>query len=738
MGRKTKKKVNHQKGVHFREKWIIGVFVFWALFLSFEFWGFGSSSYVKIPDSANGNMAARLAIGKNIEENENGYWNSDLWAGTDRKAQSDSLGIFNLVFLISPGWLGNGLFAFIQRFVAGFFTYKILNKHLKLSVMASLIPALFYSLFSQNQINLQFDGFTNYDGLGLPGIPLYLFVLSNLSSSEQLSIKNLIFAFILGVCFADVSQYKYMIFFFPLLFFWLMFINPKRRLISFWLFISFCLGWFALEIFEISSAFFILGMSQRTLRNSCFGVMGSGKPFGLLYLVSRMIWVPGNIPAIILGLQGIVFWQRSKNYRNNIFVGLLLIFYVACSFYIPSWICSPENPFGRFKGFNYSRFYIFVPFLAAVFSGTGLQTAIDFVSSKLANTRIKVNVLISIAFGILAFSIFWLGINVKQRTFQERLGGSNYSNVFMNPYLQFLSDYSENVGGHYRAVTVRGENEAFPPEPAYLWPYGLNTIDGYSALFTHRFLEYWQMVINPMMRVYPKCRYGLKLREGNSRIGLIVACDIGAEIDFSHFTNLFNLDLLSLSGTRFVVSSRPLSTPRLIPIDTSSVNCPSSIPGCTKYYLYENPDAFPFVFTLGEIQSFPNNGKLIERLGMMDVALLSKRGLVNDQEVFNLPIDQIGDLPASINLIKYSSDAVKLEFSSEQPKIAVLNYSYVPSWTAWIDGREVPVFPVDNFLIGVYVPSGDHSITFQYLPNYSFLGIFHHLFKEKYSELFIN
>ena len=58
------------------------------------------------------------------------------------------------------------------------------------------------------------------------------------------------------------------------------------------------------------------------------------------------------------------------------------------------------------------------------------------------------------------------------------------------------------------------------------------------------------------------------------------------------------------------------------------------------------------------------------------------------------------------------------------PGWLVLSEVIAPDWEARIDGETVDIFPTDLALRGVYVPWGDHTITFDYQPRRVYAGVF--------------
>lgn len=703
-------------------------FVLWAAFLSFEYWGFGENSYVKIPDSGNGHLAARLSIGENIKADENGYWNADLWVGTDKKAQSDNLGIFDTLFIYLPGWLASGFYIFLQRFVAGFFTFLLLRNHLKVNLAAAVLPAMLYAFYPAGQYNLQFDGFTHYDALGLPGIPMYLYALGELARPYRSVLRQVVLGFALGFLFADVSQYKYTIFFIPLLLLWPLLIYPGRKNFSWWPILAFGFGWFALEIFELGSALLISASSQRQFRESCYGV-SAVETLTLWQFTKKYVLTANYLPGVVLGLLGIVIWSRTPSHRRNLWLGGFLALYMFGAFYLPALICSDLNPFGHFKGFTYVRFYIYIPFVVALLYSVSLHNVLEWLAKhwKVAHRRW---VLPAIIAGLLLL-LLNSTLEVKRITWGDRIAGSNYANLYQNPYLMRLAEYDKQQEGHYRAVTVAVDEYAFNPQPAYLWTYGLNTTDGYFALFSQQFFNYWQGVLDPMVQQVPECRYYLKFLQGNSRIWLSTMCDTGEIIEVADdLSAWFDIELLSLTGTRYFVSSFPIHDPELKPLITEELPC--SAPGCTRYYVYENPNALPHVFAANTATLADNSAEIMNLLREASVDELATTAFLSRNDANGLELSSLGDAPATLEILHYSSDVVQIGVTSDQAKLIILNRSFFPAWRAWVDGKEMLVVPVDELLMGVLVQAGEHVVTFEYLPLYTLHGLQYKLAPDRY------
>lgn len=62
-------------------------------------------------------------------------------------------------------------------------------------------------------------------------------------------------------------------------------------------------------------------------------------------------------------------------------------------------------------------------------------------------------------------------------------------------------------------------------------------------------------------------------------------------------------------------------------------------------------------------------------------------------------------------------DRVVVRVESRGAGLLVLRDGFAPGWHARVDGRSVPIHPVDHALRGIEVPAGTHTVVFRYLPD---------------------
>jgi len=65
---------------------------------------------------------------------------------------------------------------------------------------------------------------------------------------------------------------------------------------------------------------------------------------------------------------------------------------------------------------------------------------------------------------------------------------------------------------------------------------------------------------------------------------------------------------------------------------------------------------------------------------------------------------------------RISDNTVRAEVAGGADSLLVVSQNLADGWTARVDGEPAPIVPVDGALMGVFVPSGQHTVTLEYLP----------------------
>src|ERR1035441_10409460 len=171
------------------------IFLIWALWLAFEYFGFGPLSYVRLHDTGDATLPAFISAA---------HMRLSLWAeqwvsGIDRNAQGWLADPLLLPFRFFPGWVAYGFILVAQRFIAAYFMFRLVREHLGLRYWSAIFCALTYSLFSQVALNGSYGGFTLYDEFGIPGLPLVLWLMGR--AARTVGYRSFVYACIASAVF---------------------------------------------------------------------------------------------------------------------------------------------------------------------------------------------------------------------------------------------------------------------------------------------------------------------------------------------------------------------------------------------------------------------------------------------------------------------------------------------------------------------------------------------------------
>jgi hypothetical protein len=77
----------------------------------------------------------------------------------------------------------------------------------------------------------------------------------------------------------------------------------------------------------------------------------------------------------------------------------------------------------------------------------------------------------------------------------------------------------------------------------------------------------------------------------------------------------------------------------------------------------------------------------------------------------------------SVQITAYTGDAYRIKYSASSDSLLRIAVPYYPGWAATVDGMPADVVPVDEALVGVFVPPGEHELTLQFQSPRFLLGV---------------
>jgi hypothetical protein len=163
------------------------------------------------------------------------------------------------------------------------------------------------------------------------------------------------------------------------------------------------------------------------------------------------------------------------------------------------------------------------------------------------------------------------------------------------------------------------------------------------------------------------------------------------------------LDLLSV---RFVIAGRPIAPGRLAKAGV--------FPGVQ---LYENPHALPRFWLVHRVRRVSVMDEAIREIRRPDFeasteAVVEGADALDSGAAGSGRVETVQDSAGFLALRTHDTSAAYLATSEA-------NY---PGWRAFVDGAEVPIYTTNVAFRGLFVPAGDHTVTFRFTPRILWAG----------------
>jgi Protein of unknown function (DUF6044) len=712
-------------------------FLVWALLLSYEYWLFGENSFVRIHDNADSTLGAKLGLAHSIAEHGFSYWWHMVVSGADTIALAVVPELDTALFLIFPGWLAYGILMFVQRLVAGYFMFKLSRESLKLDAIPSIYAGLAYSLFAQLWFNVSWNGFTTYDGLSVPALPLIIWALHRIAVSDDF--RRFVYAGLLGILFSVEAYLVFTFFIYPFIIIWLLVVT-RLHVKQLWKpLLVFTFFWIVGELPAQIPALFNAPLSHRGDWDAAGHWHGWAIQIrGILRALQQ------NAVPLIVAFAAVLIGAWKHKGLGRVLVILCVTILVVL--FEPAYIAIQLMGPGFIKGVQFDRVFLNWPFLFIISGAIGL----DAVSAKFRESdgrirrmveRIPVAALIP-----LVICAFVLGlvlndfVNYNRKMFRWMTHGSNYSALFLQPQLRELKAQSSS-DQPYRIATLVPSNFISNGQvdlmtfynPAYAWGQGFETADGYVLLYPQRYQDFWETVMGPMFEAYP--RYYHRFHNwGSQMLMFFPEEDVkGLEMTLI-FEKYYRLEPLSLLNVRYIVSNFHIEDPRLELVSDGSpylkewIDAPPSEELFSSLldgdilqiplYIYENSTVLPRVFTVPELQVVANKQELMDSLSLTTIERLQHTVLVTTEDAPKMK-GQFTASSGSVTVDENSPDYSNIRVQSDGGCYLIISRNYSPYWNATIDGQPAEIFPAYLSLQGVYVPGGSHRVQLHYDPPYA-------------------
>ncbi|NGZ05151.1 MAG: YfhO family protein [Magnetococcales bacterium] len=699
----------------------------WSLSISAIYWIFGPHSYLRIQDNADFNIPYRIAAAKDLLHHGLTYWQPKFSGGMPAMVHPmfDNFLIDGVPYLLLPAWLVHGMVMWLQRFLAGYMTFRLCRGPLQMDGIAALFVGMSFSLYLWSVQDWKL-----VEALGMPAIALTLWVLERLLGMRVW--HGVVLSLGFGVVFATVSQtFIFTFFFLGAVPFWFWIVRQVR-----WSVLLPCYGAFVVGVLLTEAPQLIALLSYRP-STARFLLSTDGESVPAFMESVRHAWqimgwsdVPRNGLYYGLWILGMVLTRtdpaRNLAWRLLILfllsgVGAELLYAVQRGF---SWFIPTSS--GNLLDLNQ-----FTVFVGPLLGGIGvhlLRVHLEQTPSVWVKPLLRGVLLMALAVPV------YYGFHVSY-LLSYRLATDNFAVNFQNPLLQELGQKQARVLPPERVVTVG----TWPPRitaasgdriyPAYVYAYGLENADGYYRLHSARYHRLWRRIIKKTLNHYPEVDrrtstwyylFQPPLPRFVSRAPLIMQ-------------DWYNLDLLSLANTRYMISHWPLehsdltlrhhpeqelregqAWERLGRRDQLWQTWLGNVPH-HALYLYENRNVLPRAFLVSRVRVVPDATRLLDEMeqtpaeGLRQIAFL-EQPLASE---INPGLTQ-----AEVNCELYTPDRMQWRVRSNGPGVLVVTNNYDPYWRVTINGKSGTIIPVDHAFQGVVLEAGEHQVVLEYWPPY--------------------
>lgn len=725
-----------------------------AAAFSVESWALGPWSWIYGYGSGLETIPALKALA--VDGRNFAFWSPFVAGGLDRLAfwgNANPVGPEMLLFATLPTWLGNGLHRFLQYFVAVYFAARVAKEQLQLERRWSALAGVLFGCFSYFTVGALFT---------LPGVPLMLWLLARAvgarGSFARAAGSGLLMSFLTTFTFGV----PYLLFFALL---WLLLVQRPdwrtawRHFAVFGLVLTAVTSPQLLAVVANAPASHRAGWALDPVTLTVDGLFYRQLQFDLFAQDKSLMALTMNLPwAVFLAGGVLALFRRNGPAAGaaRIFLRIALIFAILSQKWLWLGVQTLATQLAPFLRGVYTGRFFEIP--AAFLIALGLTLAIRMLWAELERARAARAMLAALVGALVLFMV----VEPKRHLFRP-LGIDDWGEAnYRVPALQALRARHD---GPFRVASV------LPLQPAYAYAHGLETVDGWANLYPAVYRDLWLRVLAPTLRELPATRQIFGADTGRAEDNFILlgadlvrpgtglwpdedvhqALRTGFDVD-----RRFNLDLLRLLDTRYLLSEYPLRSTEL-----RLVHAPATWPAWPVYrsrntglvegdrapaaarrgprilrplrdaleaarrksagkdvFVYEVVQPLGRFRFVDAISVEPDAGALLDRLSAADRTTLASTVFVEVKDAAGVRAGR-GLGRGTARLVDYAPDTIRLEVSAEAAGFLLIANTWSPYWKAFLDGKRVSLLRVNHAQTGMSVPAGAHRLDLRYLPPYS-------------------
>lgn len=178
----------------------------------------------------------------------------------------------------------------------------------------------------------------------------------------------------------------------------------------------------------------------------------------------------------------------------------------------------------------------------------------------------------------------------------------------------------------------------------------------------------------------------------------------------SRVPGLLTHPYLDLCGLRFLLSTEAI--PELGPAVGPTLQGPQG-----AFYVYERQHALPRAFTVSRLVPLADDEAVLEALAAPALQPRAQAYACASDCADLAALPDVEAEPRSVQFAERHATSLQLDVGPGSDRWLVLADTYLPGWTAQLDGEDVPILRVNHWMRGIHLPdAAAHRVAFSYHP----------------------
>jgi hypothetical protein len=209
-------------------------------------------------------------------------------------------------------------------------------------------------------------------------------------------------------------------------------------------------------------------------------------------------------------------------------------------------------------------------------------------------------------------------------------------------------------------------------------------------------------IIPPLLDIEDKEFYfSLKYPEAdNGKIAVVFTQEIENNLQGKYYENDVKVD-----GKQIVFSINSNSVEHPVVFKFHDIN------------IHENTEVFPRVFLVNEFHTVEPDMAQKYLLDNPDFDLRHK--VVLEQELSEDRKKLLGspsNYGSTAEIISYAANNIIIHTENKDASLLILTDAYYPGWVSFVDGSKSDIYRADGLVRAVFIPAGEHTVEFSYMP----------------------